>query len=135
VRAAVKYGDGVNVLSVRRGLANFREVKSILDPALEKYGKSLDNFGFSGFDHMVWHYDNEYEYTNGVKTMATRFRCSEDEVRKDRFMGTSDVLVEKFREAADMGVDMMIIFVRPTGDVTLAKENLSKFRDEVITQL
>ena len=50
-------------------------------------------------------------------------------------MGTSDVLVEKFREAEDMGVDTMIVFVRPTGDVKLAKENLSKFRDEVINQL
>ena len=135
VRAAVKYGDGVNVLSVGGGLANLRDVKKLLDPALERYGKSLDNFGFSGFDHMVWHYNTEEEYEKGAKTMAERFKRPVEDVKRDKFMGTSDVLVEKFREAEDMGVDTMIIFVRPTGDVKLAKENLSKFRDEVITQL
>lgn len=135
VRAAVKYADGVNVLAVGGGLADLRQVKTLLDPALEKYGKNLDEFGFSGFDHMVWHYDSEEEYEKGVKSMAERFRRPVEDIKRDKFMGTTDVLVEKFREAEDMGVDTMIVFVRPTGDVKLAKENLSKFRDEAINQL
>ncbi len=135
VRAAVKYADGVNVLTVGGGLANFRQVKEILDPALEKYGKSIDDFGFSGFDHMVWHYKNDEEYDAGAKALSERFRKSVDEVKRDRFMGTTETLIEKFRTAQDMGVDTMIVFVRPTGDVGLAKENISRFRDEVIGQL
>ncbi len=43
------------------------------------------------------------------------------------------MLVEKFRKAEDMS--MMIIFVRPTGDLGLSKENLSRFRDETISQI
>jgi alkanesulfonate monooxygenase SsuD/methylene tetrahydromethanopterin reductase-like flavin-dependent oxidoreductase (luciferase family) len=135
VRAAVKYADGVNVLTVGGGLASLREVKALLDPALDKYERDLSGFGFSGFDHMVWQYDSDEEYEKGVKSMAERFRRPVEDMKRDRFMGTSDVLIEKFREAGDMGVDKMIIFVRPTGDVGLAKENLSKFRDEVITQV
>ena len=135
VRAAVKYADGVNVLAVGGGLADLKKVKAILDPALEKYGKNPSDFGFSGFDHMVWHYDTEEEYEKGAKAMAERFRRPIEDVKRDKFMGTTDVLVEKFRKAEDLGVDTMIVFVRPYGDVGLAKENLSKLRDEVINQL
>ena len=95
----------------------------------------MDEFGFSGFDHMVWHYNSEEEYEKGVKSMAERFRRPVEDIKRDKFMGTTDVVVEKFREAENMGVDTMIIFIRPNGDVALAKENLSKFREEVINQL
>jgi alkanesulfonate monooxygenase SsuD/methylene tetrahydromethanopterin reductase-like flavin-dependent oxidoreductase (luciferase family) len=135
VRSAVKYADGVNVLCVGGGLGSLRGVKSILDPALDKYGKNLDDFGFSGFDHMVWHYSSMEEYEKGSRATAERFRKPLETVKQDMFMGTTDVLVEKFRKAEDMGVDTMIIFVRPTGDLGLAKENLSRFRDEVISQI
>lgn len=135
VRAAVKYADGVNVLCVGGGLGSLRGVRDILDPVLDKYGKNLDDFGFSGFDHMVWHYSSMEEYEKGARTTAERFRKTLETVKQDMFMGTTDVLVDKFRKAEDMGVDMMIIFVRPTGDLGLAKENLSHFRDEVISQI
>ncbi len=135
VRASVKYADGLNVLTVGRGLKGLRDVKEILDPAIEKYGKKLSDFGFSGFDHMVWHLDSDEEYWKMVKKIADRFRKPREEVRRDMFMGTTEVLVDKFRQAEDMGVDTMIIFVRPTGAVNLAKENLSRFWDEVATQL
>ena len=84
---------------------------------------------------MVWHYGSTEEYEKGARTTAERFRRPAEDVKRDMFMGTTDVLVEKFRKAGDMGVDTMIIFVRPTGDVKLAKENLGRFRDEVISQL
>ena len=50
------------------------------------------------------------------------------------------VTTERFKRSAEtvtqnMGVDTMIIFVRPTWGLTLAKENLPRFRDEVISQL
>ena len=56
-------------------------------------------------------------------------------MKQDMFVGTTEVLIEKFRKAEDMGVDTMIIFVRPTGALALAMENLARFRDEVISQL
>jgi hypothetical protein len=106
-----------------------------MEPALEKYGKSQDEFGFSGFDHMVWHYDSMEDYEKGSRATAERFRRPVKTVKQDMFMGTTEVLIEKFRKAEDMGVDTMIIFVRPTGALALAKENLARFRDEVISQL
>jgi hypothetical protein len=50
---------------------------------------------------------------SGVK--AGRFRKPIETVKQDMFMGTTDVLVDKFQKAEDM--DMMIIFVRPTGNL------------------
>ena len=135
VKAAVKYADGLNVLTVGGGLANLRSVKAILDPTLEKYGKSLDTFDFSGFDHLVWHYDSDDEYKKGIKSMAERFKRPTEDIIRDRFIGTSEKLIEQFQKAEDLGVDSMIIFVRPTGNVDQAKENLSRFKDEVINQL
>jgi alkanesulfonate monooxygenase SsuD/methylene tetrahydromethanopterin reductase-like flavin-dependent oxidoreductase (luciferase family) len=135
IRAAVKYGDGLNVLTVGGGLGSFRNVRELLIPALEKYGKNLDDFGFSGFDHTVWMYDSYKEYDKAARVFAERRKRAVEQVKADMFMGTSEVLVEKFRVACDMGVDLMILFVRPTGDVELAKENLARFRDEVVQQL
>ena len=132
VRAAVKYGDGLNMLTVGGGLGSIRSAKELLIPALDKYGKSLEEFGFSGFDHTVWLYDTEEEYDKAVKVFAERRKRSVEQVKADMFMGTSEALVEKFRAAEDLGVDTMILFVRPTGDVGLAKENLARFRDEVV---
>ena len=135
VRAAVKHGDGVNVLTVGGGLGSFRSVRELLIPALEKFGKSLEDFGFSGFDHTVWLYDTDEEYEKAAKAFAERRKRAVEQVKADMFMGTSEALVEKFRAASDLGVDQMILFVRPTNDLGLAKENLARFRDEVIQQL
>lgn len=135
VRAAVKYADGVNVLCVGGGLGSIKGVKEIMTPALEKYGKGLDDFGFSGFDHTVWHYGSEDEYDKGARASAERFRRPVEKVKEEMFMGTTEVLIDKFRRAWDLGIDTMIVFVRPTGNLELAKENLTRFRDEVISQL
>ena len=50
------------------------------------------------------------------------------------------VTTERFKRSAEtvtqnMGVDTMIMFVRPNGGLALAKENLPRFRDEVISRL
>ena len=50
------------------------------------------------------------------------------------------VTTERFKRSAetvtqDMGVNNMIIFVRSTRGLALAKENRPRFRDEVISRL
>ncbi len=55
-------------------------------------------------------------------------------VKRDMFMGTTDVFIEMFRRAENTGVDTMRIFMRPTGGLGLAKENMTRFVDEVISQ-
>ena len=44
-------------------------------------------------------------------------------------------MLDKFGQAGDLGIGLMILYVRPTGDVEAAKERLSLFRDEVIRGL
>ena len=41
----------------------------------------------------------------------------------------------KLRKAEDLGMKLMICYVRPASNVEESKERLTKFRDEVIKQL
>ena len=50
-------------------------------------------------------------------------------VTTERFKRSEETLTQ------DMGVNIRIIFVRSTGGLALAKENLPRFRDEVISRL
>ena len=75
------------------------------------------------------------EYENTVKRIAERSKRNPEEVKADIFAGTSEVLVDKFRQAEDLGVKMMIVYVRSERNIQAMKEKLSKFRDEVIKQL
>jgi hypothetical protein len=43
--------------------------------------------------------------------------------------------VEKFRQAEDLGVKMMIVYVRPASTVEEMKERLTAFKDHVIEGL
>lgn len=135
VRIAAKYADGLNVLTVGGGLGSVRAARALLDPKLERYGKSLGDFSFSAFDHTVWVYDTEEEYNAAAERTAERMKRPLEEVKRDMFMGTPEALVDKMRQAWDLGIDLMILYVRPTGDVDVAKERLSLFRDEVIRRL
>ena len=58
-----------------------------------------------------------------------------ENIKENSFVGTPEALVEKLRKAEDMGMKMMIAYVRPASNVEESKERLTKFRDEVIKQL
>jgi hypothetical protein len=58
-----------------------------------------------------------------------------ENIKENAFVGTPEALVEKLRKAEDLGMKMMIAYVRPASNVEESKEQLTKFRDEVIRQL
>ena len=57
---------------------------------------------------------------------------SVEDVKYDVFSGTAEVLVDKFRKAEDLGVKMMVVYIRPAATIGEMKERLSRFNDEVI---
>jgi hypothetical protein len=58
-----------------------------------------------------------------------------EDVKGDVFSGTAEVLVDKFRKAEDLGVKMMVVYIRSASTLEEMKERLSRFRDEVIKEL
>ncbi|TRO46393.1 LLM class flavin-dependent oxidoreductase [Candidatus Bathyarchaeota archaeon] len=132
IRIAAKYADGLNNGG---GLDTLREVRGTLVPALERSMKRLDDYYFSGFAAQVTVNKSEDEYDAMAKRIAERSKRSVEDVKGDVFSGTAEVLVEKFRVAEDLGVKMMVVYVRPATTVEEMKERLSEFRDEVMRQL
>ena len=63
----------------------------------------------------------------GRLAKAERFKRVVETVKQDLFIGATDV--------EDRGVDTMIMFVRPAGGLGLTEENLTRSRDDVISQL
>lgn len=135
VKLAVKYADGLNVLTVGGGLGSIRDARKLLDPELEKKGKTLDTFELSAFDHTVWLYETDDDYTTAAKKIAESRKRPIEDVKSDLFMGTAETLIDKIRTAEDLGVKLIIIYVRPTGDLEVALEKMTAFRDEVIRRI
>jgi hypothetical protein len=55
--------------------------------------------------------------------------------REYSFIGTADVLVDKWRKAMDLGMKMSVINVRPSSSIEENAEKLAHFKDEVASQL
>jgi len=132
IRIAARYADGLNNGG---GLDTLREVGGLLVPALERNMKRLDDYYFSGFAAQVTVNESEEEYDAMARRIAERSKRSVEDVKGDIFSGTPEALVEKFRAAEDLGVKMMVVYVRPATTVDEMKERLSEFRDEVMRQL
>jgi alkanesulfonate monooxygenase SsuD/methylene tetrahydromethanopterin reductase-like flavin-dependent oxidoreductase (luciferase family) len=132
VRIAAKYGDGLNRGG---GLDSLEKVRGLLVPALERNGKRIEDFFFSGFATRVTVNDGAGEYDALAKKLAESSNRSLDDVKGDVFSGTAEVLVEKFRKAEDMGVKMMVVYITPATTVEEMKGTLSLFNDEVIQEL
>jgi alkanesulfonate monooxygenase SsuD/methylene tetrahydromethanopterin reductase-like flavin-dependent oxidoreductase (luciferase family) len=132
IRIAARYADGLNNGG---GLDNLREVGGLLVPALERNMKRLDDYYFSGFAAQVTVNESEEEYDAMARRIAERSKRSVEDVKGDIFSGTPEALVEKFRAAEDLGVKMMVVYVRPATTVEEMKERLSEFRDEVMRRL
>jgi alkanesulfonate monooxygenase SsuD/methylene tetrahydromethanopterin reductase-like flavin-dependent oxidoreductase (luciferase family) len=132
VGIAAKYGDGLNRGG---GLDSLGKVRGLLVPALERNGKRIEDFFFSGFATRVTVNDGAGEYDALVKKLAESSNRSLEDVKGDVFSGTAEVLVEKFRKAEDMGVKMMVVYITPARTVEGMKGTLSRFNDEVIQEL
>ena len=132
VRIAAKYGDGLNRGG---GLDSLEKVRGLLVPALERNGKRMEDFFFSGFATRVTVNESDGEYNALVKKVAEVSDRSVEDVKGDVFSGTAEVLVDKFRKAEDLGVKMMVVYIRSASTLEEMKERLSRFRDEVIKEL
>ena len=132
LRITAKYADGLNIGG---GLSGIKRLIGQLEPELERYDKKLSDFYVSGFISQTTLTDTMSEYEDTVKRISERSKRNPEEVKADIFAGTSEVLVDKFRQAKDMGVKLMIVYIRPADNIQAMKEKLSKFRDEVINQL
>ena len=132
INIAAKYADGLNAGG---SLDGFRTMSERLVPALKRNGKRLEDYFFSGFATQVSVSRNEEEYTSLAKRVAERSSRSVTEVKGDIFAGTPQVLVDKFRQAQDLGVKMIVIYVRPASTISEMKEQLTRFCDLVISQI
>ena len=103
--------------------------------ALERNGKRLEDYYFSGFAAQVTVNESDEEYEAMAKRIAERSNRSVEDVKGDVFSGTPEALVEKFRKAEDLGVKMMVVYIRPAATIEEMKERLSRFNDEVIKEL
>jgi hypothetical protein len=79
--------------------------------------------------------ESDEEYDAMAKRIAERSKRSVEDVKGDVFSGTPEALVEKFRKAEDLGVTMMVVYIRPATTIEEMKERLSMFSDEVIKEL
>ncbi|MFX1255033.1 MAG: LLM class flavin-dependent oxidoreductase [Promethearchaeota archaeon] len=131
IRIAARYADGLNTGG---GLQELKEKIKLLAPALEKNNKKLEDYFFSGFG-AINIAKNEEEYDTLVKEISERAKKSEEEIKKNAFVGTPEVLIEKFRQAQDMGLKMMVMITRPASNNEETKERTAFFKDSVISQL
>lgn len=132
IRITAKHADGINASG---GLAAVSKTVAQLEPELERNGKRLEDFFVSGFAPQVTINKDEGEYESMAKRIAKRTSRTMEEVKRDIFAGTPEILVEKFRQAEDLGVKMMIVYVRPARTVEEMKERLTAFKDSVIEGL
>ena len=132
INIAARYGDGLNRGG---GLASLERTQKLLVPALERNGKRIEDYFFSGFASQLIINESDEEYNVSAKRLAKRSNRSLEEVKRDGFFGTPETLVEKFRKAKDLGVKMIVVFVRPVATLDEMKESLSRFNDDVINEL
>ncbi|HEX9915120.1 MAG TPA: LLM class flavin-dependent oxidoreductase [Candidatus Bathyarchaeia archaeon] len=131
IRVAAKYADGVNASG---DLKNISGILGQYHSALEEYGRSVDDAFISGFAPGVYLARDTAEYEDTLRKWAGR-GTDPEEARANDFIGTPEVLVEKWRAAMDMGMSMSVINVRPGKSLRDNMEMLARFRDEVASQL
>jgi len=131
IRITARYADGINASG---NLKNIREILGNYYPALEEYGKTVDDVFISGFAPSVYLMKDDAEYEDTLRKWAER-GTDPEEARANDFIGTPEVLVEKWRKAMDLGMRMSVINVRPGKTLQDNAEMLARFRDQVATQL
>ncbi|MFX1334113.1 MAG: LLM class flavin-dependent oxidoreductase [Promethearchaeota archaeon] len=131
IKITAKYADGFNI---PRNLKLLKEKIELLEPELEKNNKRLSDFFISGFSAIHIAKNNE-EYDMIIKDLVTKGKRPKEELKQYGFIGTPEILVNKFRQATDLGVKMMISDLRPTNNISEMKDKLISFKDEVISNL
>ncbi|MFX1286782.1 MAG: LLM class flavin-dependent oxidoreductase [Promethearchaeota archaeon] len=131
IKITAKYADGFNI---PRNLKLLKEKIELLEPELEKNNKRLSDFFISGFSAIHIAKNNE-EYDMIIKALVTKGKKPKEELKQYGFIGTPEILVNKLRQATDLGVKMMVSDLRPMNNVSEMKDKLVSFKDEVISNL
>jgi alkanesulfonate monooxygenase SsuD/methylene tetrahydromethanopterin reductase-like flavin-dependent oxidoreductase (luciferase family) len=131
IRIAAKYADGINSSG---NLSNIERILGMYHPAIEKLGKTVDDVFISGFAPSVWLFDTQEGYDAYLQKQKADGKDAKAIAEND-FVGTPEVLIEKWRKAMDLGMTMSVINVKPFKDIPSNIEMLAKFKDEVASQL
>jgi len=130
INITAKYADGINASG---NLKNIDRILGHYHAALERHGKSAEDVFISGFAPSVY-LMKEKEYEATLKKWSQR-GTDPAEARTYDFIGTPEILVEKWRRAMDQGMKMSVINVKPSSTIQENIEMLARFRDTVATQL
>ena len=131
IRIAAKYADGINSSG---NLANIERIMGIYHTAIEKYGKTIDDVFIHGFAPSVWLFDTQKAYDSYLQKQKADGKDAKS-ISENDFVGTPEVLIEKWRKAMDLGMTMSVINVKPFADIPSNIEMLAKFKDEGASQL
>lgn len=131
IRIAARYADGINASG---NLQNIERILKRYHTELEKISKSLDSVFISGFVPSVYLMRSREEYEDTLLKWKQR-GTDINSARKYDFIGTPDILIEKWRKAIDLGMNMSVINVRPSKTLVENIEMLTIFKDKVANQL
>lgn len=131
IKIAAKYADGINASG---NLQNVDRILGHYHKNLEELGKTVDDVFISGFAPSVYLMKDEVEYEETLRKWRER-GTDIDVAREFGFIGTPEVLVDKWRRAMDLGMKMSIIMVRPSRTIAENIDMLARFKDMVASQL
>jgi alkanesulfonate monooxygenase SsuD/methylene tetrahydromethanopterin reductase-like flavin-dependent oxidoreductase (luciferase family) len=131
IKITAKYADGINSSG---NLQNIYQILGIYHENLRKLGKKVDDVFITGFAPSVYLMKSEKEYEETLQKWKQRGRDIAY-AREYDFIGTPDILIEKWRKAMDLGMKMSIINVRPSSTIEENSDMLARFKDEVASQL
>jgi alkanesulfonate monooxygenase SsuD/methylene tetrahydromethanopterin reductase-like flavin-dependent oxidoreductase (luciferase family) len=131
IKIAARYADGINSSG---NLVNIERILGIYHQVIEKLGKSVDDVFIHGFAPSVWLFDTQEEYDTYLQKQKVDGKDAKAIAEKD-FVGTPEVLIEKWRKTMDLGMTMSVINVKPHADIQSNIEMLAKFKDEIASQL
>ncbi|MBN2335774.1 LLM class flavin-dependent oxidoreductase [Candidatus Bathyarchaeota archaeon] len=131
INVTAKYADGINASG---NLRNVERILGLYHSSLEKHGSLTEDVFISGFAPSVYLAKDEEEYEVTLRKWGER-GTDPAEARKYDFVGTAEVLVDKWRQAMDLGMKMSIINIRPSKSIEENVKMLARFRDEVASQL
>jgi len=129
MRMAARHADGLNI---RGDLEVLRQGRDIFTEELEARGKPRGDFHYTGFEHTMILCKSQVEYDAVAKQQAQRWGKTTEYVKQNFFLGTPEALAGKLAAAEGLGVEMMIIYVRPADSVQQAEDRLTEFRDTVV---
>ena len=128
-RIAAKYADGINFTGT---ISKLRELHSAMIPELDRYGKSVESYYFSGFGG-VRIVETEKEAADLAEQSAKRLGISVEQARKQMLIGTAEELTQKMGILRDeLNFKLMVVVV--TGSASL-DDPLVTFADQVMKQI